>query len=192
VETRLLLWLHSQANFPLDVFFVFTDALGGMRCGAALVLLATVWHLRRKERSIAWTWVMLGLATYGIQEGLKLVFARPRPHLWSWFVVAPGHSFPSGHAVGSAAFLAFGAALLVRRRPSWRWPVRASAGALALAIGFGRLYLGVHWPSDVVGGWLLGACLAVAAAQWVRRCERAARLRATDSSARHADPPGSL
>lgn len=99
-----------------------------------------------------WTADLLALA-------IKAAIGRPRP-----FVLFPepaplivgvlGDSFPSGHAATSFA----GAALLSRYLPG-RWPVLF---VLAVAIGFSRVYVGVHYPSDVVGGAILGMLVATA------------------------------
>jgi len=85
----------------------------------------------------------------------KVVFARPRPRLTPWLDHVVNLSYPSGHAAGAMVIL-FGAVLFVRDR--WpRWP----ALALAFAIGMSRLLLGVHWSTDVIGGWLWGAGFAM-------------------------------
>lgn len=73
-------------------------------------------------------------------------------------------SFPSGHAVGSMAF-AFALMLIGGRSIRWRWPVIAVAGLLTLGVGVSRVYLGVHYPADVLAGW----CVAVA---WTLACRQ--------------------
>jgi undecaprenyl-diphosphatase len=90
-------------------------------------------------------------------EALKAVVARPRPALWPWLVPQAGFSFPSGHALAAASFypvLAWEAGCVRPLRRRW-FAVLAALGVLWL--GLGRLYLGVHWPSDVLAGWALGA-----------------------------------
>lgn len=90
-------------------------------------------------------------------SALKEAFARARPHVVAWLDHPTNASFPSGHAANTTAILLL-AALLSGRRD-------AVTVALIVAVGVGvsRPLLGVHWPSDVVGGWLLGGGLALLA-----------------------------
>lgn len=94
------------------------------------------------------------LALYSV---IKDLVDRPRPPREIWLTHAPGSSFPSGHATQSlatfAALAIVGAAVL----PRARGPAIALAAALAIAIGLSRIYLGVHWATDVCAGWLIGA-----------------------------------
>ena len=81
----------------------------------------------------------------------KAVFQRARPDLW--LSIAPEHtySFPSGHAMGSATLAA--ALVLLAWHSRWRWPVLAAAALFTGWVGVSRVYLGVHFPSDILAGW---------------------------------------
>jgi undecaprenyl-diphosphatase len=90
---------------------------------------------------------------------LKIGFARPRPDLVPHAVTVYTASFPSGHAMLSAlVYLTLGAMLMrVERRRRTRIYLLAFAAVIAAAVGISRVYLGVHWPTDVLGGWCAGA-----------------------------------
>ena len=86
---------------------------------------------------------------------LKDVFNRQRPQLWEHRGQFAWAAYPSGHAiVGVAVF--FMVARLLHRERGWRWPFVGAAALLTVSL-YSRLYLGVHWPTDVIGGLLLGA-----------------------------------
>ena len=102
-----------------------------------------------------------------IVEWLKLVFDRARPDPQGHLIAVHTLAFPSGHAANAMA-LGLGLAFLLPLRPELRRRAIAAALLYAFVVGTTRLILGVHWPSDVVGGWATGALLALLLAALAR------------------------
>jgi undecaprenyl-diphosphatase len=118
-----------------------------------LVPLATilVWRwLRRGERRTAWRFAAGSLGAEAVAQLLKTLIQRPRPEVFFGLSPVETYSFPSGHAFVPAVF--FWIAIGGLMAPA-RW--RAAVVALAALLGFSRVYLGYHYPSDVAAGWAL-------------------------------------
>lgn len=147
-----LLWrLRGWASPGLDGFFVGVSKLGyqwGLIPADTLIVLALVGLRRWREATFAFV-AFVGSALLNI--GAKQFFQRERPGLWESIAPESTFSFPSGHAMGSMTLAAVVVALAWRTR--WRWPVTAAAAAFVLLVGISRIYLGVHYPSDILAGW---------------------------------------
>ena len=98
---------------------------------------------------------MIVLVGRGLAEAQKYMIARVRPDLEPHLVVVKTSSFPSGHATSSMIFY-LTVALALTMGSRWHRPAAALAILLSLLIGISRVMLGVHWPSDVIGGWAFG------------------------------------
>jgi membrane-associated phospholipid phosphatase len=122
------------------------------------------------------------IALYDI---LKPLVGRPRPHVGPLVTTATGYAFPSGHATQITAVAVALATRATPRASSWARKVAiwAAAALVCLLVGFTRLYLGVHWPTDVLAGYAFGALWAAI----VTLAFRAPRLR-TDARRRPRSP----
>jgi len=151
-------YLHSLATPPLTTFFLIVTAFGSIE---AIVLLGVI-----VAAFLAWgrRWLFLGswlAAVAGsavLDQLLKGLFERPRPYFEHPLLIETSYSFPSGHAMESFVvygMLAYFAVLALR---SWEWRVAVVFGAalLVVLIGFSRMYLGVHYLSDVLAGYAAG------------------------------------
>lgn len=176
METALLLWIHARAHPLLDALFVLSHELATRRFSIVLVVSVIVWHLLRRERRAALVWALLGMSVAAVESGLKPLFARARPQLWPRLVEPDGLAMPSGHALVSAAFYPLLACGVARLHPAGARVYRTLGLLLPLYIGLGRLYLGLHWPSDVLVGWLLGGALSALATSRLAPRPHAPRL----------------
>jgi len=120
--------------------------------GAGFLLAAWLWHRGRGRFALGLLLVIL--VGRGMAEVQKYWIARARPALEPHLVVVKTSSFPSGHATSSMIFYLTVALALTPRE--WRRPAAGGAVLLSLLVGLSRVMLGVHWPSDVVGGWSFG------------------------------------
>jgi undecaprenyl-diphosphatase len=112
------------------------------------------WLWLRKRGRFAVMLLLVILAGRGLSEVQKYWIARARPDLEPHLVVVKTSSFPSGHATSSMIF--YLTLALALAPPGWRRIAAAGAILLSLLIGLSRVMLGVHWPSDVIGGWSFG------------------------------------
>jgi undecaprenyl-diphosphatase len=168
MEADLLRWIHGLSRPALDSLCVLSWALGALRFCAPAILLAIGRHLARHERREALAWLGVGLGAAVLPELVKAVVARPRPTLWPWLISTSGYAFPSGHAVAGAALYPLLGWLALRSRGQGLVGYLLGL-AVGVVIGLGRLYAGVHWPSDVLAGWALGMALSLGAVRWLVR-----------------------
>ncbi|MFE1316310.1 phosphatase PAP2 family protein [Kitasatospora phosalacinea] len=115
---------------------------------------------RRGRRTAAVLLAPVGWLAAGqlLRQALMRSFARPRPPAAGWAFDASWFAFPSGHAFTSALSAGLLAWAVARARPRAARTATAAALLFAAAIGSTRVFLGVHWPLDVLGGWLLAGC----------------------------------
>lgn len=148
----------NAAQHALPVWVAVTQL--GYRVPALLWLAFLFWFFWQQHRHLAWQLWCATLTSAMVVEGLKLLFARPRPD--GMLLDASGFSYPSGHAAVAIALYAFSGWLLWRLH--WRL-VAVMLGVLALLVSASRVILNVHYPSDVIGGAVIGlAAIACARA----------------------------
>jgi undecaprenyl-diphosphatase len=155
-DKTILLWIHSFANPTLDrIMHIVTSFnnpdIVSIVAGVALILL--LWKRCYPEAKI---FVIDCAGGVILSYGLKSVFGKTRPDLWQSAIEEVSFSYPSGHALGSTVLYGFLAYLFATRFPQFSGLIYLLAVTLIGAIGFSRLYLGVHWPTDILGGYGIG------------------------------------
>ena len=150
-DQRILEFLHQHATPALDRLALGLTAVGNPLPMGILTVLVTAGLAGWGQRTQAWFFGLSVGGAMALNLLVKHLFARPRPALWSSIDPAMYFSFPSGHAMGAAAIAtALGFLLWQRRGHRLAW----SLGLLfVLGVGWSRMYLGVHFPSDVLAGW---------------------------------------
>ncbi len=162
-DSSVMNFIYTFRNLDFAKYFLFFTDLGDWQTIIFLgvVLFALFLMLGKKRKALFFFGTLASSEIFYLL--VKLVIARPRPSVFYSLVSRSGFSFPSGHAVGSVVFYGFAAYLLAgmfkKRLPKiliWLLGV-----FVVLNVGLSRIYLGVHWTSDVLGGWLLGLSIAI-------------------------------
>ena len=167
-DTAVRLFVHSHSSAHLTVAMQFFTLLGSslfVSIGAASGCVA-LWVMGRRRKALLLAITVIGGSL--LMWVLKMSFHRPRPQPFFDTHLPASYSFPSGHALLSLCLCGAGAALFsANQKKRWvRIAIWAFAVVLVVAIGYSRIYLGVHYPSDVLAGylgafvWVLGVGIA--------------------------------
>ena len=159
-DSIILKKVHNLQSLELDqIAIALTQTAGGVGILAitSLLSIGLVWW--KQWRSLGYIWLVIiggGLITFLA----KLLFHRARPDVWVSPLPQPDFSFPSGHAMLSMS-LVIAISMLIPQK-HWRLIWLFTGGFWFMAIAWTRLYLGVHYPSDILGGCLLAIFSAIA------------------------------
>ena len=169
IDLQWAMWLQAHANAPLTAAMLALSWLHDTvpTVAATLLLVALLWRLDQRR------WSLTVAAAVGpgmfLNWCLKQLFSRQRPSVGPFVQLLQSYSFPSGHTIGATllygVLAAYGIAHV--RHAGTRWAIAVLAAAAVVAVAFSRLYLGVHFLSDVlaavcVGVFWLALCLTVA------------------------------
>ncbi|MFZ1258589.1 MAG: phosphatase PAP2 family protein [Candidatus Saccharimonas sp.] len=166
IDTGILKAVHRLESHFLDSFIPVATDIGGVVGVSVLTVLALALFVYKKEyiRAIGVFVSVAGASLLNVL--LKSVFERARPDLWERLVNESSYSFPSGHAMASAAL---GIAVVVALWNSrWRWWSFSAAALYIVFVGFSRMYLGVHYPTDIIAGWCVSGAWVLAVALLIR------------------------
>jgi undecaprenyl-diphosphatase len=184
-DDAVLQWMGAHRIGWIERSLLEITALGTWLVVMTMVIVVAAFLLHTRHR---WSAFLLLFATAGgivLNNILKWSFDRPRPNIFAWATTAASSSFPSGHAMSAAAVYGTIAFLLARLQES-RWQRFVTITLAFVLIGLvsvSRLYLGVHYPSDVLGGIVIGLA-------WAGFC--VAGLEAVRTFAKRYDERGKL
>jgi undecaprenyl-diphosphatase len=150
--------------------FQWVTWLGDTAQRTTMVVLVAAWLVWKARHRAALVIMVVPILAAVTSSVLKEAFARARPDIVPHLDVIGNLAYPSGHASNAMAFFLLMALILPTKRV-WLW--RGIAVALALLIGTSRVLLGVHWPSDVIGGWLWGTAFALIGWYSLKRMDQA-------------------
>jgi len=161
-DAPIILGIHRLSNPTFDTLMKFVTQTGN--AGAiVIVLIMAGWFIWKHRQIDAFSILGAFGGAVGINALLKLIFARPRPHLFPPLIVETDFSFPSGHVTAAVAVYGFIAFLLWQNRHRV-WAVISALWIFMVALS--RIYLGVHYPSDTLAAmaftslWLFGVLYA--------------------------------
>ena len=155
LDLYLFHWLQGLRSPLGDRLLIVVTELGDGLLLYSFTALLSLWLLARKRWRAALHWLITVACVGLLTEALKLYTAVERPPLLNSAQMS--YAFPSAHASLSVAVFGFLAVIVARElRNNWHWVPYSMAVFMVVAIGFSRLYLGVHWLSDVLAGWSLG------------------------------------
>ncbi len=163
-------WINAVRIEPLFIFFKYFTYIGSVAGAVVLLLATTYWLVKNNGRSFIpylWTAFISAELTTWV---LKIMINRPRPDM-IYGVMENNPSFPSGHATAITCLAVFLSYLVIKlRKPAvCRTVCLAGIAAVTALILFSRLYLGVHYFSDIIAGVLVGAFWSLVSVRW---CER--------------------
>lgn len=150
-DIPLLQFIHLYATPARDAVVIFITRLGSIRVMLLFTAAIFLILLNLKQQGKALFFLVATGGAIVINVLAKLFFHRPRPTLWMSPVPEDDYSFPSGHAMGTMAAIA--SLIILTWSTRWRWPILILGGLFVFAVGLSRVYLGVHFPSDILAGW---------------------------------------
>ena len=146
------------SDFVTALMRLLTHAGDKIMVGVITVAIAGGLFFRHRQKDASMVLVTIG-GSVALNIIFKLLFARPRPNPALALIVEDGFSFPSGHAMAAAVLAAI--VILLVRHSRWRAPVYYAMTSYMIIVGISRIYLGVHYPSDILAGFCVSIAWAV-------------------------------
>jgi undecaprenyl-diphosphatase len=179
VDSALVTTIRAHATPTGDAAFSFISRIGSPAALAVIAVVVGIWLIWRGHRYVLTGWIAAFAGGAVVTHVLKIVIRRPRPPGAEAFLHESTFGFPSGHALNSVVaygMLAYVLPILVARSRRTRMAVVATAALLVLAIGVSRMYLGVHYLSDVLAGYAVGVLYLTVCISGVETARRRAAM----------------
>lgn len=174
-------WFHRTGTARGDRVFVIISMIGSPAAMAVLFGAAALYLWRVKQRTLLVAWALSYVGGTVLDGVIKYVVRRPRPEFAAKFLHYSSWSFPSGHSMGSLIGFAMLAYTIIRVRKTESMPAKSGIWAAAIImialVGYSRIYLGVHYLSDVVAGYTLGVLWLAVCFTGLQMVSRRAALR---------------
>ena len=158
-DRTILVWMDTHHSSGVTQIARILAFLGSPMFVVGIAVVGTIiGFVWRKVRGAAWTFPLAVVVAGLLIEGIKLTVHRPRPTVFTPLLHATGYSFPSGHSLISIVvygLLGYFLMHLVRNRAA-KLAIAILTGVFIFLIGASRVYVGVHYPSDVLAGWAAG------------------------------------
>ncbi|BAZ37070.1 phosphoesterase [Calothrix sp. NIES-4101] len=160
-DIPILLAIHQTAEPQLDVLAVILAKIGSPKTLIPILVLIALGLIFKKRWRLGAYLITTSVGSAIINLTAKEFMHRARPHLWESTYHKVGFAFPSGHAMASMTFITL--LVILTWRTNWRLVTVIFGILFVLIIAWTRLYLGVHYPSDILAGWLfaLAWCVSV-------------------------------
>jgi membrane-associated phospholipid phosphatase len=156
LDMNILLNIHHFANPALDHLMLSITSLGDPEFVVIIIVVSAGWLLWQRCLPEVKILILACTGALVLNQGMKLIFSRPRPTLWPSLLHETSFGFPSGHALGSIVLYGLLAYFYAVYRPHHAKGIYLLSVILISSIGFSRLYLGVHYPTDIIAGYITG------------------------------------
>lgn len=168
-DRAISLGLAEHHSAWWDAWMRAATTMGEIWMILVLVCGVAVWAFARKYAKLAVVLLVVNACSAGLNVALKHSFRRARPTLLDKFIAPDSYSFPSGHAMGSMVAYGMIAWVIGRMHPKLRAPAYIVAAFLITNIGLSRVYLGVHWFTDILAGFAAGGIMLAVVGVFARR-----------------------
>jgi undecaprenyl-diphosphatase len=159
-DLKFMEYIHKTENSTLEVIAKALSTIGSAWGYIGIGLVLFIWSLGKGKHGHFKLYTTAALGTSLLNQLLKLFYRRDRP--FEFFRIDKGgFSFPSGHSMAAMGIYLILATILTEQYPRRKWLIWCASMSMVILIGWSRLYLGVHWPTDILGGYIGGLVAAL-------------------------------